>query len=87
MARAGWQSLAGAGLLAICLSPHPARADESCAAAIGRRAAQHLVQQCLEVSPATHPPCNAENSCELIRAEIARGCALLGEDKPDYCEE
>lgn len=52
----------------------------SCAANVGESAAQKLVAQCRAVSPATHPPCNAANSCAMIRNEIARGCALLDED-------
>lgn len=52
----------------------------SCAADIGETAARRLVAQCRAVSPATHPPCNAANSCAMIRNEVARGCAILGED-------
>jgi hypothetical protein len=52
----------------------------SCATDIGESAARKLVAQCRAVSPATHPPCNAANSCAMIRNEVARGCALLGED-------
>lgn len=52
----------------------------SCAADIGESAARKLVAECRAVSPATRPPCNAANSCAMIRNEIARGCALLGED-------
>lgn len=45
-----------------------------------------LVDQCTEVSPATHPPCNAANPCALIVSEIRRGCALLsGSDRPKFC--
>ncbi|PNU03022.1 hypothetical protein A8V01_07265 [Novosphingobium guangzhouense] len=52
----------------------------SCSSEIGKAQADKLVQQCLVVSPATRPPCNAVNSCAMIRNEIARGCAILGED-------
>jgi hypothetical protein len=49
-------------------------------------AAQKLVYECREVSPATHPPCNASNSCDLIESEIRRGCQLIGTDgAPPYC--
>ncbi|WP_370655211.1 hypothetical protein [Sphingomonas aurea] len=34
------------------------------------------------MSPATHPPCNAANSCALIEDEIARSCALFDGDGP-----
>jgi hypothetical protein len=44
-----------------------------------------MVEQCLEVSPATHPPCNAANACALIEDEIRRGCTMLGKDAPAFC--
>ena len=38
-------------------------------------------------TPATHQPCNAQNACALIIAEIKRGCGLLERaDAPTYCE-
>lgn len=52
----------------------------SCSAQIGEARAGKLVTQCIAVSPATHPPCNAANSCAMIRNEVARGCAIIGED-------
>lgn len=58
---------------------------EGCAGEIGQRAAEQLVLQCRDVSPATRPPCNIANSCQMIRDEVARGCAMLGEDAPEYC--
>ena len=45
------------------------------------------VKQCLEVSPATHPPCNASNPCALITDEIRRGCGLLDADAPEFCAD
>ena len=64
---------------------------QSCEHEVGAELAATYVDQCLEVSPATHPPCNAENSCELIQNEIARGCAIIdkkaAEDVPDFCAE
>jgi hypothetical protein len=50
----------------------------SCKQELGSPAAAALVQQCISVSPATHPPCNAANSCALVRAEVARSCRFLG---------
>lgn len=61
-------------------------AAASCTAEVGRTEAAILVQRCTEISPATHPPCNATNSCALIRDEIKRGCDLAGSDAPDWCE-
>ncbi|WP_230483932.1 hypothetical protein [Sphingomonas sp. Leaf21] len=52
----------------------------SCSAERGQAAAQRLVKICTSVSPATHPPCNAVNSCAIIEDEIARSCALIGDD-------
>ncbi|HMN53114.1 MAG TPA: hypothetical protein PKC32_02855 [Sphingopyxis sp.] len=52
----------------------------SCGAEIGQQAADRRAALCRNVSPATHPPCNAANSCAMIENEIARSCALLGKD-------
>lgn len=49
----------------------------SCLADIGAAAAARRVAICRDVSPATHPPCNAANSCAMIDDEIARSCALF----------
>ncbi|MEZ0495930.1 hypothetical protein ACAX61_06475 [Sphingomonas sp. IW22] len=58
---------------------------KSCAAQIGDAQAKRLVEQCRMVSPATHPPCNAANSCAMIRDEIARSCELFRNDPPAEC--
>ncbi|MGH7052277.1 MAG: hypothetical protein ACREFK_02140 [Stellaceae bacterium] len=58
---------------------------QPCRQTAGPHRAQELVRQCLEVSPATHPPCNAANPCALIRDEIRRGCALLTSGAPAFC--
>lgn len=77
-------------VLALAIAPAGAWA-QSCQIEVGAELAATYVDQCIEVSPATRPPCNAENSCELIRNEIARGCAGLAEDMPegvpDFCAE
>ncbi|MET0258968.1 MAG: hypothetical protein ABW179_10350 [Methylobacterium sp.] len=64
----------------------PAKA-ESCHAEVGRTAAARLVERCLEVSPATRPPCNAANACALIESEIVRGCRIVAEDAPGWCAD
>lgn len=67
-----------------------AKADDICATEIGAGNAQALAQQCIEISPATHPPCNVRNSCALIRDEIARGCGLAqqdGDEIPTFCKD
>jgi hypothetical protein len=77
------QSLAAAEAVSAPTEAAPASTPDrpiSCAADIGESAARKLVAQCKAVSPATRPPCNAANSCAMIRNEVARGCALLGED-------
>jgi hypothetical protein len=60
--------------------PAPSCTDER-----GAAAAATLVQHCSEVSTATHPPCNAHNSCALIEGEIHRSCELLTGRKPAFC--
>ena len=60
---------------------------EGCIDEVGADEAQTYVDQCLEVSPATRPPCNADNPCQMIRDEIARGCAMLGNDAPEFCSD
>ena len=54
---------------------------------IGLEAAQRLVDRCVAVSPATHPPCNVANPCEMIQGEIDRSCDQYapGEAKPSEC--
>jgi hypothetical protein len=69
------------------LPPAPALRPVACSQEKGARAAAALVDQCLRVSPATHPPCNASNACGLIQDEIDRGCGLLKNDpgRPAFC--
>ncbi|HTG39153.1 hypothetical protein [Sphingomonas sp.] len=70
-------------------TPAPAtpipQGPKSCAAEIGEAAAARLAEQCRMVSPATRPPCNAANSCAMIRDEIARSCDLFRDDPPAEC--
>jgi hypothetical protein len=62
-------------------------AAQSCSAEVGADEAQTYVDQCLEVSAATHPPCNAENPCQMILDEILRSCVALGDDAPEFCSD
>lgn len=73
-------------LFAASLTATPALA-QSCKAEVGAEEAQSYVDHCIDGSPATRPPCNMENPCELIISEIIRGCDMLGEDAPDYCAD
>lgn len=59
----------------------------ACNRSVGEQRARELVEQCLQVSPGTHPPCNVQNSCRLITDEIRRSCELLGRDGPAFCDE
>jgi len=60
----------------------------TCAQAVGQQRANQLVQQCLQVSPGTHPPCNAQNSCKMITDEIRRSCRMIGTGSaPGFCDE
>ncbi len=60
---------------------------ESCRSEVGERRASRLVERCIQVSPATRPPCNADNACALILSEIARGCRMIDDGSaPAFCE-
>ena len=61
--------------------------ETSCLVSVGVKRSATLVHECLQVSPATHPPCNAKNACSLIVDEIRRGCGMLGQDAPGFCAE
>ncbi len=62
-------------------------AATTCSDELGQAAAQKLANQCIAVSPATHPPCNVANTCQMMRDEIKRACDLYaaGEKKPAEC--
>ena len=59
----------------------------SCLRAVGAQRSQQLVSECRQVSPATRPPCDAQNACSLIVDEIKRGCAMIGQGAPAFCGE
>ncbi|HEV2673565.1 MAG TPA: hypothetical protein VGV37_03420 [Aliidongia sp.] len=76
------------GMLPLLAVAVPAWAA-SCKETAGEGWAKAYVEQCIEVSTATHPPCNVDNPCELIVSEIKRGCDSLvkgGDDVPPYCK-
>src|ERR1700722_8711430 len=64
-----------------------ASATGTCLNAVGIERSRQLVNECLQVSPATHPPCNAQNACSMIVDEIKRSCALMGSGAPGFCGE
>lgn len=66
----------------------PAEASStSCTLDQGSDAAVALASRCTRVSPASHPPCNPENPCQMIQDEIDRSCAMYKPDetKPAEC--
>jgi hypothetical protein len=67
----------------ISVSTAPIAEEKSCKEELGLEKASELVKRCSAVSPATHPPCNVENSCKMIQDEIARSCAYLGDATKD----
>lgn len=58
-----------------------------CRDTVGAKQAAIYVKQCLQVATATHPPCNAENSCELIISHNIDRCGFLGggNEVPKFC--
>ena len=63
------------------MAPQPVPLDDRpCREALGEAASTRLVQRCIAVSPATRPPCNAANPCDLIQGEIDRSCKLWERD-------
>ena len=62
-------------------------ATGSCLVSAGARRSRQMVEECLQVTPATHPPCNAHNPCAMIADEIKRSCLLIGKDAPAFCSK
>jgi uncharacterized protein len=56
-----------------------------CRETVGAEQAESFVKDCVAVATETHPPCNADNSCELIVAHNIFRCAGLGEATPKFC--
>jgi hypothetical protein len=70
------------------ITPGSGEGSGACSQAVGQERADRLVKECLQVSPATHPPCNVQNSCVMIIDEIKRGCGLLeARNRPAFCAE
>jgi hypothetical protein len=70
------------------IAPATASGDQNtipCVQAVGAGQSKKLVEECLQVSPATHPPCNSQNSCQLIIGEIKRSCSMLQKNQPSFC--
>jgi hypothetical protein len=68
----------------LCLWPVTARAA-SCQAEVGAARAALYVKECLAITSATHPPCNAANPCAVIGQHIQYMCAQAGAQAPGWC--
>ena len=56
-----------------------------CRDMVGAEQAAVFVKDCIAVATETHPPCNADNSCELIVSHNIFRCAGLGDGAPQFC--
>lgn len=64
----------------------PGAQPVSCREELGEAAAIRLVERCVQVSPASHPPCHPDNPCALIQGEIDRSCAgYPAGQQPEQC--
>src|ERR1700682_5019727 len=64
-------------LLLASINAYAANAEggkPSCLKTVGAKQSAIYANECLMVSGATRPPCNAQNSCELLISEIRVGC-------------
>ncbi len=59
--------------------------DIPCRDVVGAAQAAIYVKECMAVASGTHPPCNADNSCELIISHNIFRCAGLGDGAPKFC--
>lgn len=59
--------------------------DTPCRDTVGAEQAAIYVKECIAVAAETHPPCNADNSCELIVSHNILRCANLGDGAPKFC--
>jgi uncharacterized protein len=68
------------------LTAGPNTPSTPCRDTVGAAQAALYVKQCLQVATATHPPCNAANSCELIISHNIDRCGFLGgSEVPKFC--
>ena len=63
---------------------------QPCRDEVGVTEAQVLVDQCRMSSLATHPPCNADNTCSVIVEHIKLSCETLSKKEsadgtPSFC--
>jgi uncharacterized protein len=68
------------------LTAGPNTPDTPCRDTVGAKQAALYVKQCLQVATETHPPCNADNTCELMISHNIYRCAFLGDGNvPKFC--
>jgi uncharacterized protein YecT (DUF1311 family) len=73
---------AGAAPAKPALVPASQNDTRPCVQSAGKAKSDQYVSQCIQVSPATNPPCNGQNACSMMIDEIKRGCAMIGNDNP-----
>lgn len=59
--------------------------DTPCRDTVGAEQAAIYVKECIAVASETHPPCNADDSCELIVSHNIFRCVDLGKGAPKFC--
>ena len=59
--------------------------DTPCRDVVGGEQAAVYVKQCIAVATETHPPCNAENACELMVSHNIARCRDVGDGPPKFC--
>ena len=59
--------------------------DVPCRDVVGAAQAAIYVKACVAVATETHPPCNADNACELIISHNIFRCTGLGDGAPQFC--
>lgn len=72
-------------------APGPAASQNDtrpCVKSAGKAKSDQYVSQCIQVSPATNPPCNGQNACSMMIDEIKRGCAMIDKNNPPgFCSD
>jgi uncharacterized protein len=59
--------------------------DVPCRDVVGAAQAAIYNKECVAVATETHPPCNADNACELIISHNIFRCSGLGDAAPKFC--
>jgi uncharacterized protein len=59
--------------------------DTPCRDTVGAEQAAIFVKDCIAIATDTHPPCNADNACELIVSHNIYRCNGLGDQAPKFC--